>query len=121
MTVYAQSATGYQIESLQARCTLFITPMQKVYAGQIVGENSRPEDMSCNPTKKKALTNHRAACKDQTVTLNAARTMTLEQALEWIADDELIEVTPKSIRVRKASLCPEQRKKNKKSQLALVG
>jgi GTP-binding protein len=114
-------ATTYQIESLQERCTLSIEPMQKIYAGQIVGENSRPEDMPCNPTKKKALTNHRAACKDQTVTLNASRRFTLEQALEWIAADELVEVTPKSIRMRKAILCPEQRTREQKSRLALAG
>ena len=114
------SATAYQIESLQQRCTLFIEPMQKIYAGQIVGENSRPEDLPCNPTKKKALTNHRAACKDQTVTLNVARRLSLEQALEWIADDELVEITPKSIRMRKATLCPEQRKREQKSLLTLA-
>jgi len=114
------NATGYQIESLQQRSTLFIGPMEKVYTGQIVGENSRPEDLPCNPTKKKALTNHRSATKDQTVTLNQARTMNLEQALEWIGMDELVEVTPKSIRMRKATLCSEQRKKEEKRQMALV-
>jgi len=115
------SATAYQIERLQQRCTLFIEPMQKIYAGQIVGENSRPDDLPCNPTKKKALTNHRAASKDQTVTLNVARHLTLEQALEWIASDELVEITPQSIRMRKATLCPEQRKREQKNPMALAG
>ncbi len=107
-------ATSYQITSLQQRCQLFIEPMEKIYAGQIVGENSRPEDLPCNPTKKRQLTNHRASSKDHTEGLNAARKMTLEQALEWIAQDELVEVTPKSIRVRKAILDAEQRKKTSK-------
>ncbi|HBF34872.1 TPA: translational GTPase TypA [Candidatus Sumerlaeota bacterium] len=105
------AATGYQIESLQQRTQLFIEPMDQIYAGQIVGENSRPEDLPCNPTKKKALTNHRSATKDQTVMLNAARKISLDQALEWIADDELVEVTPNRVRIRKAILDAEQRKK----------
>ncbi len=117
------SATGYQIQSLQARAQMFCEPMDKVYGGQIVGENSRPEDMPCNPTKAKALTNHRSANKDSTVTLNAARRMSLDQALEWIGPDELVEVTPKSIRLRKAILDSELRKKAEKRQanMALAG
>ncbi len=94
------AVTAYQIESLQERASLFVEPGERVYDGQIVGENSRAEDMPCNPTKKKALTNHRAASKDQTTTLDVARRMSLDQALEWITGDELVEVTPKSIRVR---------------------
>jgi GTP-binding protein len=115
------SATAYQIESLQARATMFVEPMDRIYMGQIVGENSRPEDMPCNPTKKKALTNHRSANKDQTTTLNVARKLSLDQALEWIADDELIEVTPKSIRLRKAVLDAEERKRTQRRQVALAG
>jgi GTP-binding protein len=114
------SATAYQIESLQARATLFVEPGDMIYSGQIVGENTRPEDMPCNPTKKKAMTNHRSANKDQTTTLNVAKKMSLDQALEWIADDELIEVTPKSIRLRKAILDAEERKRSQKRQMALV-
>ncbi len=114
------SATSYQITSLQQRCQLFIEPMQKIYSGQIVGENSRPEDLPCNPTKKRQLTNHRASSKDHTEALNAARKMSLEQALEWVAQDELVEVTPKSIRVRKAILDAEQRKKSSKKETAGV-
>ena len=95
--------------------------MQRIYAGQIVGENSRPGDMPCNPTKKKALTNHRSATKDQTTVLNVARKMTLDQALEWIADDQLVEVTPRSVRMRKAILDADRRKKAEKRQMALVG
>ncbi len=104
-------ATGYSIENLQQRGTLFISPMTPVYAGMIIGENSRPGDLHCNPTKRKALTNHRASNKDQTVTFNVPRSLTLDIALEWIAPDELIEVTPISIRARKAILDHENRKK----------
>jgi GTP-binding protein len=104
-------ATAYQLDSLQARAYMFIEPGDRIYGGQIVGENSRPEDMPCNPTKRKQLTNHRASTKDQTTVLNAARKMSLDQALEWIADDELVEVTPKTVRMRKAIMDAEERKK----------
>ena len=104
-------ATTYQLENLQQRGTLFISPRDRVYCGMIVGENSRPGDMVCNPTKKKHVTNHRASNKDISVILSVPRKLTLDSALEWIADDELVEVTPKSIRVRKAILNTEERKK----------
>ena len=104
-------ATAYQIENLQERCTLFIKPMDRVYGGMIVGENSRPGDMICNPTKKKQMTNHRASTQDQYTKLDVPRTMTLEKAIEWIASDELVEVTPSSIRIRKAILDENERKK----------
>ncbi|MDT8284526.1 MAG: GTP-binding protein, partial [Thermovirgaceae bacterium] len=104
-------ATAYQIENLQERCTLFIKPMDRVYEGMIVGENSRPGDMICNPTKKKQMTNHRASTQDQYTKLDVPRTMTLEKAIEWIASDELVEVTPSSIRIRKAILDENDRKK----------
>jgi GTP-binding protein len=113
------SVTSYQMEKLQERATLFVEPMQPVYQGQIVGENSRPDDLTCNPTKGKALTNHRAASKDQSVVLDTPRIMTLDQALEWIADDELVEVTPKSIRMRKAVLDAEERKRIDKRRQSL--
>jgi len=103
-------ATAYQIEKLQERTTLFIEPMQHVYTGQIVGENSRATDLPCNPTKRKELTNHRVANKRVDTPLAAPRTMTLDQAMEWIADGELVEVTPGSIRVRKATLEATYRK-----------
>lgn len=104
-------ATAYQIENLQERCSLFIKPMDRVYEGMIVGENSRPGDMICNPTKKKQMTNHRASTQDQYTKLDVPRTMTLEKAIEWIAADELVEVTPASIRIRKAILDENERKK----------
>ncbi len=108
-------ATGYQIENLQERGTMFISPMDRVYAGMIVGENSRPGDMPCNPTKRKQATNHRASTKEFTVKLDVPRRMTLEKALEWIAGDELVEVTPKSIRLRKTILDDNERRKARRA------
>jgi len=107
-------ATGYALENLQARGTLFISPVDPVYAGMIVGEHSRSGDLACNPTKTKKLGNYRAETKEIDVGLKVPWKMTLDQALEWIADDELVEVTPKSVRVRKAILGVEDRKKANK-------
>ena len=104
-------ATGYSLENLQSRGTLFVSPVDPVYAGMIIGEHSRPDDMSCNPTKTKKLGNYRSETKDIDVGLKVTRRMTLDQALEWIAADELVEVTPKTVRVRKAVLDAEERKK----------
>jgi GTP-binding protein len=112
-------ATAYSIESLQERATIFIEPTEKVYAGQIVGENTRPDELPCNPTKRKQLTNHRSSTKEIGVTLSVPRKLTLEQAMEWIRDDELVEVTPGAIRVRKAILDPEARKRAVKRQAGL--
>ncbi len=112
-------ATAYALEGLQERSVIFVEPMEKVYAGQIVGENSRNTDLICNPTKKKALTNHRSSTKDIAVKMDVPRKMTLEQAMEWIRGDELVEVTPKSIRVRKAILDVEERKRAEKKQAML--
>ena len=103
--------TAYQIVNLQERCTLFIKPMDRVYEGMIVGENSRSGDMICNPTKKKQMTNHRSSTQDQYTKVDVPRIMTLEKAIEWIAADELVEVTPESIRIRKAILDENERKK----------
>ncbi len=104
-------ATGYQLDNLQERGTLFVSPGTEVYNGQIVGENSRPGDIPCNPTKKKQTTNHRSATKDMGIKLDVPRKMSLDKALEWIADDELVEATPKEIRIRKAILDMNERKK----------
>jgi len=109
-------ATSYAIEGIQERSVLFIDPQERVYTGQIVGENSRPGDLPCNPTKRKNLTNHRQSTKDIGIVLNVPRRMTLEQAMEWINEDELVEVTPKAIRVRKLILDSEQRRKAQKVQ-----
>jgi GTP-binding protein len=104
-------ATGYSLENLQARGTLFVSPMDQVYAGMIVGEHSRSGDLACNPCKTKKLGNYRSENKEIDVGFKVPRKMTLDQALEWIADDELVEITPKSVRVRKALLGLEERKK----------
>ena len=88
--------------------------MDPVYEGMIIGENSRPGDLPCNPTKRKALTNHRASGKDHSTGLDVPRDLTLDACLEWIAVDELVEVTPKSVRVRKAILSAEGRKRDQK-------
>ncbi len=104
-------ATSYQLENLQERGTLFISPMDRVYEGMVVGEHSRANDLPCNPTKKKHVTNHRSATKDNTVILDVPRRLTLDSALEWIAEDELVEVTPLSVRVRKTILNHDARKK----------
>lgn len=108
------TATSYSLENLQQRGTLFVSPMDPIYAGMIIGENSRPGDLPCNPAKRKALTNHRSSTKDQTVCLDVPRQLTLDTALEWIASDELVEVTPKSVRTRKAILDAEARKREEK-------
>lgn len=105
------AATSYQLENLQDRGVLFVSPMEMVYAGMIVGENSRGKDMPCNPTKRKQSTNIRSSTKDFTTKLDVPRKMSLEQALEWIAEDELVEITPKSIRLRKSILDEIERRK----------
>jgi GTP-binding protein len=104
-------ATGYSLENLQSRGTLFVSPMDPVYAGMIVGEHSRSGDLACNPTKTKKLGNYRSENKEIDVGLKVPRQMTLDQALEWISTDELVEVTPKSVLIRKAVLDAEERKK----------
>jgi GTP-binding protein len=102
--------TSYQIENLQQRGALFVQAMDRIYEGQIVGENARPQELPCNPCKKKQISNVRSVSKEHYVKIKAYRQMTLDEALEWIADDELVEVTPGSIRVRKAILTEEGRK-----------
>ena len=96
--------TAYAIEPLQERSSLFVAPGLKVYGGQIVGENSRDADMVVQVCRKKHLTNMRASSSDMAVQLTPAKILTLEQCLEWIEDDELVEVTPASIRIRKRIL-----------------
>ncbi len=90
---------------------MFIGPGEEVYEGMIVGENSRPGDMVVNPTKEKKLTNIRAAGRDDNILLKPPRIMTLEAALEYIEDDELVEVTPTKIRLRKIVLSATERKR----------
>ncbi len=96
--------TSYAIDHLQPRGVLFLGPGEPVYEGQIVGENSRDNDLDVNITKEKKLTNIRSSTSDEAVRLTPPRTMSLEQCLEWVRDDELLEVTPKSLRLRKKTL-----------------
>ena len=93
--------TGYSLMSLQERGQLFVGPGATVYEGMIVGENARADDMDVNPTKEKKLTNIRSSTADSFEKLIPPRPMSLEQALEFIADDECVEVTPSSVRLRK--------------------
>lgn len=102
---------AYALYSLQDRGRLFAKPQLEVYEGMIVGINSRSDDMVVNPTKAKQLTNVRASGTDEALTLTPALEYTLEQALEFIEDDELVEVTPKSIRIRKRYLTENDRKR----------
>ena len=104
---------GYALFSLQDRGRLFAKPQLEVYEGMIVGINSRSDDMVVNPTKAKQLTNVRASGTDDALTLVPNIEFTLEQALEFIEDDELVEVTPKSIRIRKRYLTENERKRNR--------
>jgi len=105
------AAVAYALWNLEERGFMFVTPGTQVYQGMIIGEHSRGNDLEVNPLKAKQLTNIRAAGKDEAVRLTPPRAMSLEQAIAYIADDELVEVTPKSIRLRKAELDPHERKK----------
>ena len=101
--------TSYAIDHLQPRGVLFLGPGEAVYEGQIVGEHSRENDLDVNITKEKKLTNIRSSTSDEAVRLTPPRIMNLEQALEWVRDDELLEITPKSIRMRKKALSGRRR------------
>ena len=104
-------STAYALFNLQERGRLVIDPGMDVYQGQIVGIHSRANDLTVNPLKGKQLTNIRTVLKDDAVILNAPQKMTLEQALEFIEDDELVEVTPDAIRLRKMHLQEHERKR----------
>jgi GTP-binding protein len=102
---------AFALFSLQERSTLFVQPGDAVYEGMLVGENSRPGDMDVNPTKEKKLSNIRTKSTDENITLEPPRELTLESALEYIEDDELIEITPNNIRLRKRLLATSDRKR----------
>ncbi|MFL6015817.1 MAG: translational GTPase TypA [Gaiellaceae bacterium] len=102
-------ATGYAIQALQERGSLFVKPGDELYEGMVVGENARSEDLDVNASKPKRLTNMRASSADELVRLIPPRILSLEQALEFIRDDEAIEVTPQSIRLRKVELSASKR------------
>jgi GTP-binding protein len=104
-------AVAYSLNTLEERGILFLEPGTQVYQGMIIGENSRENDLEVNPLKAKQLTNVRASGKDETIRLTPPKLMTLEQAIAYIQDDERVEVTPKTIRLRKAVLDPNDRKR----------
>jgi GTP-binding protein len=103
--------TAYALFNLQERGTMFVPPMIDVYEGMIVGENSRADDMDVNPTKEKKLTNMRSSTGDELVRLTPHRQLTLEQALEFCREDECVEVTPATVRIRKVALLAADREK----------
>jgi GTP-binding protein len=103
--------TPFAIVKIQERVALFVDPGVQVYEGQVVGENRRPGDMQVNICRAKKLDNMRASGKDDTPVITPARKMTIESALEWIEDDELLEVTPENLRLRKKSLSRSSRKR----------
>jgi len=107
--------TTYALFNLQERGTLFVRPGTRVYEGMIIGENARAVDLDVNAIKEKKLTNMRAASADEALRLVPPKELSLEQALEFIADDELVEVTPETIRLRKRVLPANQRPKKKES------
>src|SRR5690606_19416612 len=104
------TTTGFALNNLQERGILFVGAGAPVYEGQIIGENSREGDMDVNPCKGKKLTNMRASGTDEQIKLEPPRIMELERCMEWIAPDELIEITPESIRLRKKQLRASMRK-----------
>lgn len=105
--------SGYALDNLQERGILFVVPGEETYQGMIVGEHSRENDLDVNPIKGKKLTNMRASGTDDALKLAPPKIMTLEQALDWVDSDELIEVTPKNLRLRKKFLNPSDRKRNR--------
>ena len=106
--------TSYGINSIQDRGVMFISPGQPVYQGMVIGENARDMDMDVNPCKKKHVTNMRSSSSEEAIRLTPPRIFSLEQALEWINDDELVEVTPKNIRLRKTTLDRHERGRERK-------
>ncbi len=111
-------ALAYSIFNLQDRGVMFIKPQDKIYIGMVIGEHSKANDLDVNPIKGKNLTNIRSSGADEAIKLVPPRVLNLENSLEWIEDDELVEVTPKSIRIRKRVLDPTKRKREAKRRMA---
>jgi GTP-binding protein len=107
------TTTPYALQNAEARGTIFVGPGEKIYAGQVIGLNSRQEDMEINVCKTKHLTNMRSSSSDGVVQLTPPIILSLEQCLDFIENDELLEVTPKSLRLRKRELDANKRKRNK--------
>jgi len=104
-------AVAYALNALEDRGILFVSPGEMLYEGMVIGENAKPQDLEVNPLKSKQLTNFRASGKDEGIRLTPPKRMSLEQAIAYIQDDELVEVTPKAIRIRKRFLDPHERKR----------
>ena len=111
---FQERSTGYSIDKLQDRGTFFIDASEEVYAGQVVAENIKPGDLVVNVTEAKKLTNHRASGSDDATRITPKTLMTLEECMEYIQQDECIEVTPNNIRMRKVTLNEDERKKEQK-------
>ncbi|MDD5469550.1 MAG: translational GTPase TypA, partial [Candidatus Peribacteraceae bacterium] len=109
-------SVAYALWGLQERGRLFITPQTKIYSGMVIGESAKGEDMTVNPMKEKKLTNVRASGSDDAIVLIPVQPLTLEQALEYIAEDELVEVTPTSIRLRKKCLSEHERRRSRRKE-----
>lgn len=114
----AGEAVAYALGPLEERGILFVGVGEALYEGMIIGENAKPEDLEVNPMKSKALTNFRASGKDDSIRLTPPKKMTLEQAIAYIDDDEMVEVTPKTIRLRKRFLDPNERKRMSRAKAA---
>ena len=112
------AAVPFALWHLEERGVLFIGGGEQVYEGMVIGENAKPSDLEVNPLKAKQLTNIRASGKDDAVRLTTPRRMSLEQAIAYIGDDEVVEVTPNNIRLRKATLDPHQRKRERRASMA---
>jgi GTP-binding protein len=104
--------TAYALYNLQERGELFVGPSVEVYEGMIIGENAKDTDLDVNAVREKKLTNMRSSTSDMAIRLVPFRQLNLEQAIEFIAEDEFVEVTPKSLRLRKKTLASNQRKKS---------
>ncbi len=115
VSMEAGKAAAFALWNLEDRGVIFVDPGSEVYDGMIIGENARTEDLEVNPIKGKKLTNMRASGKDEAVSLTPPRDITLEYALTYIEDDELVEITPKSIRLRKKGLDTHARKRYKRA------
>jgi GTP-binding protein len=114
VSIETGSVTTHACELLAERGILFVVPGDRVYAGQVIGEHNRDNDLVVNITRLKQLTNMRAASKEATIVLKGARKVLLEPALEYIEDDELVEITPKAVRIRKKILDESLRKRSER-------
>ncbi|MBT3786387.1 hypothetical protein HOF92_15540 [bacterium] len=115
VSMLAGSCAAYSLDSIQNRGILFAVPGDSVYEGMVIGENSRSGDLAVNPVKGKKHSNVRAAGTDKNAQLAPPRILSMEDALEFLAEDEILEVTPKAFRIRKTILNAEERKKRGKT------